>query len=64
MALWTTNREKLRIFVENELFPAWGVTKFVLSYWLKVTPEYHICLLHFFLIQVFGQFDCDDLQLW
>ncbi|KAJ8485784.1 hypothetical protein OPV22_018269 [Ensete ventricosum] len=39
VALWMTNREKLRIFVENELFPAWGVTKFVLSYWLKVKPD-------------------------
>uniref|UniRef100_A0A2P2KC53 Uncharacterized protein MANES_05G163100 n=2 Tax=Rhizophora mucronata TaxID=61149 RepID=A0A2P2KC53_RHIMU len=26
VALWVTNREKCRTFVEKELFPAWGVT--------------------------------------
>lgn len=36
VALWVTNREKLRNFVENELFPAWGVTHVATWYWLKV----------------------------
>lgn len=36
MALWVTNREKLRVFVEKELFPAWGVTDVSIYYWLKV----------------------------
>lgn len=36
VALWVTNREKLRVFVEKELFPAWGVTDVTVFYWLKV----------------------------
>ncbi|CAH9144775.1 unnamed protein product [Cuscuta epithymum] len=36
VALWVTNREKLRSFVENELFPSWGVTYLASLYWLKV----------------------------
>ena len=36
VALWVTNREKLRNFVENELFPAWGVRHVATWYWLKV----------------------------
>lgn len=36
VALWITNREKLRMFVEKELFPAWGVTHVTTLYWLKV----------------------------
>ena len=36
MALWVTNREKLRGFVEKELFPAWGVSYLATFYWLKV----------------------------
>lgn len=36
VALWVTNREKLRNFVENELFPAWGVRYAATLYWLKV----------------------------
>ncbi|KAG7965061.1 hypothetical protein I3843_09G204400 [Carya illinoinensis] len=35
VALWVTNREKLRGFVEKELFPAWGVTHVATFYWLK-----------------------------
>uniref|UniRef100_A0A7C9APA3 Site-specific DNA-methyltransferase (Adenine-specific) n=2 Tax=Opuntia streptacantha TaxID=393608 RepID=A0A7C9APA3_OPUST len=35
VALWVTNREKLRNFVENELFPAWGVRHVATWYWLK-----------------------------
>ncbi|RDX75858.1 Methyltransferase-like protein 2, partial [Mucuna pruriens] len=36
VALWVTNREKLRCFVERELFPAWGVSYAATFYWLKV----------------------------
>ncbi|XP_019153077.1 PREDICTED: methyltransferase-like protein 2 isoform X2 [Ipomoea nil] len=36
VALWVTNREKLRSFVEKELFPAWGVKYVTSFYWLKV----------------------------
>ena len=36
VALWMTNREKLRMFVEKELFPGWGVTHVTVLYWLKV----------------------------
>ncbi|KAF7817557.1 Methyltransferase-like protein 2 [Senna tora] len=36
VALWVTNREKLRSFVERELFPAWGVSYAATFYWLKV----------------------------
>ncbi|KAL9449221.1 hypothetical protein AB3S75_011200 [Citrus x aurantiifolia] len=36
VALWMTNREKLRDFVEKELFPTWGVKYVATFYWLKV----------------------------
>ncbi|MCD7453425.1 hypothetical protein HAX54_020893 [Datura stramonium] len=36
VALWVTNREKLRGFVENDLFPKWGVKYAASFYWLKV----------------------------
>lgn len=39
MVLWMTNREKLRLFVEKELFPTWGVTDVTTHYWLKVKPD-------------------------
>ncbi|KAL9228464.1 hypothetical protein vseg_004045 [Gypsophila vaccaria] len=39
VALWVTNREKLRNFVENELFPAWGVRYTATVYWLKVKSD-------------------------
>ncbi|KMZ57402.1 Methyltransferase-like protein 2 [Zostera marina] len=39
VALWVTNREKFRIFVEKELFPAWGVTQITSCYWLKVKTD-------------------------
>ncbi|KAH9626726.1 hypothetical protein KSS87_010665, partial [Heliosperma pusillum] len=39
VALWVTNREKLRNFVENELFPAWGVTYAATLHWLKVKAD-------------------------
>jgi hypothetical protein len=37
--LWITNREKLWKFVEEELFPAWGVKDHTVFYWLKVKPD-------------------------
>lgn len=36
VALWITNREKLRQFAEKELFPGWGITPTAVWYWLKV----------------------------
>ncbi|GFQ07470.1 methyltransferase-like protein 2 [Phtheirospermum japonicum] len=39
VALWVTNREKLRNFVENELFPKWGVKHAATLYWLKVNAD-------------------------
>ncbi|KAI4354889.1 hypothetical protein L6164_003714 [Bauhinia variegata] len=39
VALWVTNREKLRNFVERELFPAWGVSYVANFFWLKVKPS-------------------------
>ncbi|GAB4835874.1 hypothetical protein Ancab_000792 [Ancistrocladus abbreviatus] len=39
VALWVTNREKLRSFVENELFHAWGVRYVTTFYWLKVKAD-------------------------
>ncbi|KAL7081579.1 hypothetical protein ACP275_14G048800 [Erythranthe tilingii] len=39
VALWVTNREKLRNFVENELFPKWGVKHAATFYWLKVKAD-------------------------
>ncbi|CAN6448024.1 unnamed protein product [Victoria cruziana] len=39
VALWVTNREKLRMFVEEELFPVWGVTHVASVYWLKVRED-------------------------
>ncbi|KAI3439648.1 uncharacterized protein J3R85_004481 [Psidium guajava] len=39
VALWVTNREKLRNFVEKELFPAWGVKFLATFYWLKVKSD-------------------------
>ncbi|KZV23234.1 methyltransferase-like protein 2 [Dorcoceras hygrometricum] len=39
VALWVTNREKLRTFVENELFPKWGVKHAATFYWLKVKAD-------------------------
>ncbi|KAM7277845.1 hypothetical protein ACFE04_004979 [Oxalis oulophora] len=39
VALWVTNREKLRSFVEKELFPTWNVTYVSTFYWLKVKAD-------------------------
>ncbi|KAF0914248.1 hypothetical protein E2562_027812 [Oryza meyeriana var. granulata] len=39
LVLWITNREKLWKFVEEELFPSWGVKDHTVFYWLKVKPD-------------------------
>ncbi|MCL7035361.1 hypothetical protein MKW94_004883 [Papaver nudicaule] len=39
VALWVTNKEKLRTFVEKELFPLWGVSCLAIFYWLKVKAD-------------------------
>ncbi|XP_031407088.1 methyltransferase-like protein 2 [Punica granatum] len=39
VALWVTNREKLRTFVEKELFPSWGVRHVATFHWLKVKAD-------------------------
>ncbi|CAL4913097.1 unnamed protein product [Urochloa decumbens] len=39
LVLWITNREKLRMFVEKELLPSWGVKDPTVFYWLKVKPD-------------------------
>ncbi|KAK9075538.1 hypothetical protein SSX86_003863 [Deinandra increscens subsp. villosa] len=39
VALWVTNKEKLRIFVEKDLFPKWGVKYMATHYWLKVKAD-------------------------
>ncbi|GJP64766.1 hypothetical protein CLOP_g21715 [Closterium sp. NIES-67] len=36
VALWVTNRERLRRFVERELLPAWGARHVATWYWMKV----------------------------
>lgn len=44
VALWVTNREKLRSFVEKELFAAWGVSYAATFHWLKVACGYSYLL--------------------
>lgn len=39
LALWVTNRERLRRFVEAELLPAWGLVPAAQWVWLKVTAR-------------------------
>ena len=39
VALWVTNRERLRRFVDAELLPAWGLVPAALWFWLKVTAR-------------------------
>ncbi|CAI9116678.1 OLC1v1017890C1 [Oldenlandia corymbosa var. corymbosa] len=39
VALWVTNREKLRRFIESELFPAWGLRYAATFYWLKIKAD-------------------------
>lgn len=44
VALWVTNREKLRSFVEKELFATWGVSYAASFHWLKVAYCYSYLL--------------------
>ena len=39
LALWVTNRERHRRFVDAELLPAWGLRQVAAWYWLKVTDD-------------------------
>lgn len=39
LALWITNKEKLRVFVEKQLLPSWAVKNPTVFYWLKVKPD-------------------------
>jgi len=49
LVLWITNREKLRMFVEKELLPSWGVKDPTVFYWLKVylILIWHLLAQHF-----------------
>jgi N6-adenosine-specific RNA methylase IME4 len=49
LVLWITNREKLRMFVEKELLPSWGVKDPTVFYWLKVylILIWHLLTQHF-----------------
>ena len=38
VAMWVTNRERHRRFVEQELLPFWGLHIVATWHWLKVTP--------------------------
>lgn len=39
LALWVTNRERHRRFIDAELLPAWGLRHVASWYWLKVTDD-------------------------
>lgn len=39
LALWVTNRERLRRFIDAELLPAWGLEHRATWYWLKLDTE-------------------------
>lgn len=39
MALWLTDRQRLRRFVEGELLPAWGLRPLAHWVWLKVAAD-------------------------
>lgn len=39
VALWVTNREKLRRFVEDELLSAWGLRHVATWHWLKIADN-------------------------
>ncbi|KAK9832584.1 hypothetical protein WJX81_001061 [Elliptochloris bilobata] len=39
LALWVTNRERLRRFVEEKLLPAWGLVPVAQWFWVKVTAR-------------------------
>ena len=44
VALWVTNRERIRRFVETSLLPAWGLELVAEWHWLKVTADGHAAL--------------------
>ena len=60
LALWVTNRERHRRFVDAELLPAWGLRHVATWYWLKVTDDGQLvsslvwCPAQTSLIQVFA----------
>ena len=39
LALWVTNRERHRRFVDAELLSAWGLCHVAIWHWLKVTDD-------------------------
>lgn len=39
LALWVTNRERHRRFIDAELLPAWGLRHVTTWHWLKVTDD-------------------------
>lgn len=39
LALWVTNRERHRRFIDAELLPAWGLRHVATWHWLKVTND-------------------------
>ena len=39
VALWLTNRERHRRFVEQELLPAWGLRAVATWFWIKVADS-------------------------
>ena len=57
VALWVTNREKLRVFIEEELLEAWGLRHVATWHWLKVAEDgqplfplvsfFSFCLMNF-----------------
>lgn len=62
VALWVTNREKLRGFVEEELFPAWGVRYMATFYWLKVISlSFSVCVNKLVWLYVYCY---DELRFW
>ncbi len=61
LALWVTNRERHRRFVDAELLPAWGLRQVAAWYWLKVTNDGRlvsslVCIVSFCLSLIF----CDS----
>ena len=44
VALWVTNRERIRRFVETSLLPAWGLQLVAEWHWLKVAADGHAAL--------------------
>ena len=39
LALWVTNRERHRRFIDAELLPVWGLRHVATWHWLKVTND-------------------------